>query len=495
MRKELKVTDMFRVMLVEDEPPTMRMVKNAVESTDNDFKVVHSCIDGSEAIEILKKEDVELIITDIKMPVITGLELAEWVKENSPQTVVVILSGYQDFEFARKAMSSKVFDYLLKPVSKDNVRNMLSRVKKELSQRKGSTGKYDDESNTVVILSCAGPYLLYGSDALLPSESFWTDDILEGFMKENLRQDEEYIFFNTNMQSERFFVVQTDDAKRQEKIVKELYNKISGRKLPITLIYKTGVKLKDAGRCFGVLREKLIKRLILDKSQLVDANDDTKIVNIVSSHYKRSDIEAVTNAIRSGKQENIKKPVSKIIYAMKEAECTQEELTAFLNTVIDSYILDYPDKVERRNTSIKSEIILAIAGFVDYDKFIDDIVSILATLGVKEKTDRYSELADEIEEYLTENYNQNISTEVLSAKFGFVPSYISRIFKNKKGVSPSEYLIKYRIKMAKKLMKERPDIMIKEVAYIVGFKEAYYFSKTFKRETGMWPTEFAQTDN
>ena len=60
----------------------------------------------------------------------------------------------------------------------------------------------------------------------------------------------------------------------------------------------------------------------------------------------------------------------------------------------------------------------------------------------------------------------------------------------RKGVSPSEYLTKYRIKVAKKLLTDDPDMMVKEVANIVGFKESYYFSKTFKRETGMWPTEF-----
>ena len=61
-------------------------------------------------------------------------------------------------------------------------------------------------------------------------------------------------------------------------------------------------------------------------------------------------------------------------------------------------------------------------------------------------------------------------------------------------MSPSEYITKYRIKMAKKALVENPDMMIKETADMTGFKEAYYFSKTFKRETGMWPTEFVKKD-
>ncbi|MBQ7500516.1 MAG: helix-turn-helix transcriptional regulator, partial [Clostridia bacterium] len=77
-------------------------------------------------------------------------------------------------------------------------------------------------------------------------------------------------------------------------------------------------------------------------------------------------------------------------------------------------------------------------------------------------------------------------------EFGFVPSYISRIFKRNKGVSPNEFLSRYRIGLARKMLDEDPDMKIKELALNVGFKEPYYFSKTFKRETGLWPTEYVR---
>ena len=91
-------------------------------------------------------------------------------------------------------------------------------------------------------------------------------------------------------------------------------------------------------------------------------------------------------------------------------------------------------------------------------------------------------------------YYKNITSDVLSKEFGFVPSYISRLFKRQKGVSPNEYVTKYRIEKAKKLIEENKDLRIKDIADAVGFKEAYYFSKTFKRETGMWPTEYSARD-
>mgnify|MGYP002645365616 CR=1 FL=1 len=125
---------MFKVLIVEDEPPIMRAVKNAVENADDDFSVERCCINGKEAADILEKEDFDVVITDIKMPLMTGIELAGWIYKNKPETMVILLSGYQDFEYARKALEYKVFDYILKPVSKDKVKNLTERIKTELNK-------------------------------------------------------------------------------------------------------------------------------------------------------------------------------------------------------------------------------------------------------------------------------------------------------------------------------------------------------------------------
>lgn len=100
-------------------------------------------------------------------------------------------------------------------------------------------------------------------------------------------------------------------------------------------------------------------------------------------------------------------------------------------------------------------------------------------------------LANEVEAYLIMNYRQSITSETLALRFNFVQSYISRIFKRQKGVSPNEFLTHYRMEIAKRYLREQPDMKIRELAPLVGVKDSYYFSKMFKKETGMWPTEYA----
>ena len=169
---------MFKVLIAEDEPPIMRMIKSTLESVDSDFKVTECCINGKNAVEKLKNEDLDIVITDIKMPIMTGIELAGWIYQNKPDTKVIIVSGYSDFEYARKALEYKVFDYLLKPISKDKVSELTQRIKSEIADK----NKMFDENNTIVILACAGAYLLYGSEVLLPGERFWTDSGIVGFL-------------------------------------------------------------------------------------------------------------------------------------------------------------------------------------------------------------------------------------------------------------------------------------------------------------------------
>lgn len=481
---------MYRVLLAEDEPPIMRTLKTAIERANSDFKVEKCCINGKQAAEVLKRERIDVVITDIKMPVMTGIELAKWIYENSPQTLVVLLSGYREFDYARSALEYKVFDYLLKPASKEKVAELLQRVSAELEKGRAEQPMPDGDNISAVILACAGAYLLYGTDSLLVGEQFWSDDIIEEFMSSALTPEEAYVSFYSNFRSERFFAVDSGIVNRQEKIVRDLFEYLQGRGLPITVMYKTGVKFRDAGKCFSELREHMIKKLVLGRSALIccDTHDDT--YSEIVHTYSKEDINEIVRMIKNGDIDSVRNKLKEIFDFMQRDNCTQEEVNGLLNLILDTYTLNYPDKIKRKNSSVKREFIATVASFTTYEALADDAASVLMTLRADIKADRHEALADEVEEFIKNNYSRSITSETLSREFGFVPSYISRIFKKHKGVSPSEYLTGYRIENAKKILEGNSDIMIKEVADMVGFKEAYYFSKTFKRETGMWPTEF-----
>ena len=102
---------MYKLLLAEDEPPIMRTVKKAFESADENTWDIYTAINGKQALQMIEKDDFDVVVTDIKMPFMTGIELARWIHENRPELTVVILSGYSDFEYTRKALKSRLQDY------------------------------------------------------------------------------------------------------------------------------------------------------------------------------------------------------------------------------------------------------------------------------------------------------------------------------------------------------------------------------------------------
>ncbi|MDD7643284.1 MAG: response regulator [bacterium] len=125
--------DHFSILLVEDEYYLRQALKHNIEATGEPFIVTHEATNGAEALDILKKEQVHVVITDIQMPVMDGLALAKQIHLLYPEILTVIITGYSEFEYAREALRQQVFDYITKPVSEDDMLNILAKLHQKLS--------------------------------------------------------------------------------------------------------------------------------------------------------------------------------------------------------------------------------------------------------------------------------------------------------------------------------------------------------------------------
>ena len=125
-------TEGFQVLVVEDEYYSAQAVKRMLHECDSTFQVVWEAENGKEALDYLTSHKVHLVITDLHMPVMNGLELAKYLQEKEPQLPVIMLTGYSDFAYIQEALRSKVLDYLLKPVKKEEMESALARVRLQL---------------------------------------------------------------------------------------------------------------------------------------------------------------------------------------------------------------------------------------------------------------------------------------------------------------------------------------------------------------------------
>ena len=335
---------MLKILIVDDEPDICELIHKLIDWEELELTSLGSSQNGIDAMEIILRQKPDIVITDIKMPIMTGIELAGWIYQNKPDTKVIIVSGYSDFEYARKALEYKVFDYLLKPISKDKVSELTARIKSEI----GSKSKMSDDNNTIVVLACAGAYLLYGSEVLLPGERFWTDSGIDTFMDNLLTPSEEYIFFNSNMLSERLMVITAETEERQEELIHKIYDGFSNKNLPVTIVYQKGVLFKDTGKYFSKLREQLIKHLILNKSQLLCCNSLSDSYEDISQPYSKADVDSIVFAIKNRNNDELKNKLTAVMNNMMSSDCTQEEINGLLNIILDTYTLNYPNHMKRK---------------------------------------------------------------------------------------------------------------------------------------------------
>lgn len=128
----------YTVVVAEDEELLLNNLVQKIQKADGEFEVIGQAQTGSQAYEIIQKSNPDVVITDIRMPVMDGITLLTKVREQFPLTKFVITSGFSDFEYARSAIALKVTDYLLKPVDPEELSNVLLKIKKEFQITKAS---------------------------------------------------------------------------------------------------------------------------------------------------------------------------------------------------------------------------------------------------------------------------------------------------------------------------------------------------------------------
>ena len=150
-----------------------------------------------------------------------------------------------------------------------------------------------------------------------------------------LTTSEEYIFFNSNMLSERLMVITAETEDRQEELIHKIYDEFSTKNLPMTIVYQKGVLFKDTGKYFSKLREQLIKHLILNKSQLLCCNSLSDSYEDISQPYSKADVDSIVFAIKNRNNDELKNKLTAVMNNMMSSDCTQEEINGFLNIILE----------------------------------------------------------------------------------------------------------------------------------------------------------------
>jgi Response regulator containing CheY-like receiver domain and AraC-type DNA-binding domain len=495
---------MYRAMIVEDSKPIVRNLKQLIQSFDSEISVEAVAYDGGSAWEIMGKiKNLDILFTDIKLPIMDGLTLAQRAKELYPQLKCVVISGYDDFEFMHKALILQIDEYILKPVDPDNFYLVLAKLIQALDRLKNT--------NLEAILSCVvQKNSKIAEEAILPKSYFLTV-IRSGLIRklaEPLETDEIYKAMGLVGSDGARWVIETpflcekivlfdagrfvDEAARAQNA--KIRQALAERVQQLNMIYSG--KLSGIGRLYEqytALSNNLSSIMHLGQSSLYDNTvpfefDSLAKINDASGTLRKR-MEFI---IKSKGLPSFKSELHKNICEWKKNDYQAVFIRKFLLTIFDEIANSFPlheGSLLYDNEGEVDQVLNRCRNFEDLENEICAYYGgFLAGSGEKAKSPK--EYAKKIEEYLRFNIYKNITLRDIAAEFCVSPSYVSRLMKVYYQNSPMDYYNKLRMEEARQLIAKHPDMLVREVAEMLGFGDQHYFSKAFKSNFGVSPALF-----
>jgi len=502
-------------MLVDDEPPLLRSIEREIKKCSACFKVVAKAYNGADALEKMPKAMPDVVFIDIKMPVMDGLALAKRLDVLYPDIFPVIISGYPDFEFAKEALKSGVVDYLLKPVEPELLCEVLERLSKKLEKiyrnkevellqqiirslpvkseqilhylnykyfmaiivRRGALPK---SYSTQLQIYNYKPFESY--DPSLPDNLFGADKcwVLDG------RDENESIFI---------YGFKTDNNVHPESMAYSLASKLRSPSNFNTIVYSKNFFELD--KLYSIIQDmyKTINQfLVIGKEQVLhhlQSNGNSFEIPTLGLSLENK----LSHLIQTKSMSLLKDEISKLFLTWEQQSFTQYQVDRLLNQLarlIEKHVPSLPAHADFGMDQQFNEVLSSSTNFAGMLRGVWDIIE--EVLSSHDDKDSYKkstkDLFDSIESYISKNLSAPITLQSICDLFGISQPYLSRLFRKYKKLSFNEYITNKRINEARRLMEENPDMLVKDVARIVGYEDQHYFSRLFKSLTGLSPSDY-----
>ncbi|MFV0352347.1 MAG: response regulator [Oscillospiraceae bacterium] len=498
---------MLRVMVVEDEPPILKSICTLLSEYRSWIEIVHTAINGERALEYLRKHPVDLVFSDIKMPIMGGLDLAKHLHEDYPATTMVIISGFQEFEFARTAIRYGVKSYLLKPISREGLYEVLEEVSNEVRKsrieelrhmvRQMVVGVQQDTAHfetrhMQMLLYCEGAFPLSSDEMGLPQNRMRNAPTVEKYLATLLQPDDIALVVPGRSLAEKVVLFECQNLEKAQNVAQRLFNSLqSASSVPITIM--VGQQLVPLGQMaaeYAALRQLLRRQVCLFHSAVLWASTpQQKNQQPDFTDWNR----AMLLAVKTRSREEILAVCAQLGSLLKAQPVTQFRVLSLLEKLIVGCFGEVLTLAQIGD--LKAEVQFCVSHAETPAQFGQELADVLyewsqtdVTVGAEEE----NTLSEAIAEYLRANYKASIGNRELADEFKIPAAQISKKFKEYFGLSISEYTNQFRIELAQTMMREDRKVRIKEVALEVGYADQYYFSKTFKKIVGIWPTEYVE---
>lgn len=521
---------MYSVFLVDDEPIVLEGIRTKIDWESSGFSFAGEATDGEIALSMIHEIKPDILITDIKMPFMDGLQLAAAIKKTQPWIKIIILSGHDEFDYAKKAISIGIQDYLLKPFTSEEVldslkkaaqqidkeRSQLSdinKMKEELKSRDKQlqkdflmnlvtgtedinnimqksqelridlisryykvlitkiTSKTKNDNNIQEACSLINSYSSTWEQAIT---FFHHKNLVICILKGNTQKDLEEEVYRIAENIEHI-VTQNEDCNTITSIGKTVEHSSS-----ISNSYSDAKKIMEASVYENQNRIINADDIQLTSNGLLDLKENDPLVDRLK-YASKSDISSIT----SESMELIKKnPGQFNVFA--------SYLLLDLIFAVSKLIENFGGNIK----DIKPEILQhsyvdnAVENEDNFRSTLENVLNFALEYRDSKITGRYGDVILKAKKYIDENYaDQNTTLTTVADVVCLSPNHFSAIFSQECKTTFIEYLTNVRIENAKRLIKNT-EMKGYDIAYECGFSDPHYFSYIFKKNTGLTPREY-----
>ena len=531
---------MFKIMIADDEKVAIDSLRFIIEKSFDNVELTTSARSGREAIELVEQNPPDILFMDIHMPGINGIEAIREIRKRHKKIAIIVLTAFDQFEFAKEAVNLGVMEYLLKPVNRAKVVEVINKamdliqaereklqIELEMREKLEFIGPILESGLVYSILSADSPSEIENYKRILELDKEGGYILTVEFVDE-ATGDYGNSKIGYSVQSQQFYPFFTDTLKYLCRCVvgPVMLNRISvvipsdidsdeyeGRQEAIALGERVMAKLSEKMNCgmkIGIgKRYRRFDMLSASFEESLKALRYLKGTGVM--HY--TDITARTEAV--GTEYPVYK--EKLLIQKVSVGDAAESIRAF-HCIFDWLVREYGEQPLRIKNKLLEIVFLINHMSFEYEPgggnggadLLEEMLVIndLSELkiwcrkrveGVIAQINSYRDykaggLTKRAKEYIKTNYSKAITLEDVAREINVSPQYLSKLFKEETGENFIDYLTSIRIRIAKNLL-EGDELSVKEICYSIGYSDPNYFSRIFKKVVGATPTEYRERNH
>lgn len=526
--------EIYKVLLVDDEPMILRGMEEGIAWESYGFEIAGTASNGQEAWEIIQNDRPDVLISDIRMPFMSGMELVKIIADNYIKMKIILISGFEDFEYAQKAIRYGVSEYLLKPVSMTQMEQLLKRIHREI------TAEVEEKNNKNYLQRMYQENLPFLKERFLtelmegriPAEKIegrlknlkidfqWDSCIVAVFQLVQEEEDAELKVFSISKVIHEIFegfrkhllfrcyekivlVVHVEEKNQVQSILKCLNEaNVIGKRFLKTSFY-CGVGnvvhgIEQLGRSYKNAVSALEYSVVSEDEQVIYIQDMEDPLEEEKNYFDEQYSKDLNLAVKMSDTKKIHQGVENIFQELERCKMNFEEYQIRILELCFSFA-----KIARQyglegkqfsNPKYLMSVIFSMHTGEQLKKWLSQYTVSLGYAVNQKRLDNNELLAQKAKEYIDKNFNRfDLSVETLCEYLHISPSHFSNIFKKIHGINFINYLTSRRMEEAVFLLKTT-DYKTKVISEMVGYPESNYFSYVFKKYMNISPANFRKQE-